>query len=125
MCTPVYVKMDTKDQLLLSEGVCNQLRIITYYSAVSDNHQDVPDQPSPSVTIPCVRVKLLQTTRIPPLQSTNVTVQFNKDTVPPQSCDLLHHIYSTVCLYYLMTRYNYSVARKSVKMYCDVAHIVF
>ena len=28
MCTPVYIKMDAKDQLLLSEGVCNQLYII-------------------------------------------------------------------------------------------------
>ena len=65
--------------------MCNQLRIITYPSAVSDNHQDVPDQFSPSITVPCVRVKLLQTTRIPPLQRTTVTVQFDKDTVPPQS----------------------------------------
>ena len=85
MCTPVYVKMDAKDQLLLSEGVCNQLRIITYHSAVSDTQHDVPDQLSPSVTVPCVRVKLLHTVRIPPLQSTNVTVQFERDSVPPQS----------------------------------------
>jgi len=41
MCTPVYIKMDAKDQLLHSEGVCNQLCIITYHSAVSDTHQDV------------------------------------------------------------------------------------
>lgn len=67
MRTPVYVKMDAKDQLLLSEGVCNQLRIITYHSVVSDTQHDVPDQLSPSVTVPCVRVKLLHTVRIPPL----------------------------------------------------------
>ena len=51
MRTPVYVKMDAKDQLLLSEGVCNQLRIITYHSVVSDTQHDVPDQLSPSVIV--------------------------------------------------------------------------
>ena len=49
MCTPVYVKMDAKDQLLLSEGVCSQLHILTYHPAVSDAQPD-------TVTVPCVRV---------------------------------------------------------------------
>ena len=40
MCTPVYAKMDAKDQLLLSEGVCSQLHILTYYPAVSDAQPD-------------------------------------------------------------------------------------
>ena len=30
MCTPIYVKMDACDSLLLSEGVCRQFGIITY-----------------------------------------------------------------------------------------------
>ena len=34
MCTPVYIKMDTQDQLLLAEGVCRQLGIISYHSKV-------------------------------------------------------------------------------------------
>ena len=34
MRTPVYIKMDTKEQLLLSEGVCRQLGIVTYHREV-------------------------------------------------------------------------------------------
>ena len=34
MSTAVYVKMDANDQLLLSEGVCNQLSIVTYHHDV-------------------------------------------------------------------------------------------
>ena len=34
MKTPVYIKMDAPEQLLLSEGVCRQLKIITYHSDV-------------------------------------------------------------------------------------------
>ena len=32
--TPVYIKMDSSDQLLLSEGVCRQLGIISYHPSV-------------------------------------------------------------------------------------------
>ena len=34
MCTPVYIKMDSHEQLLLSEGVCRQLGILTYHPSV-------------------------------------------------------------------------------------------
>ena len=34
MKTTVYVKMDAQDQLLLSEGVSRQLRIVTYHPSV-------------------------------------------------------------------------------------------
>ena len=34
MHTPVYVKIDAHDQLLLSEGVCRQLEIFSYHSKV-------------------------------------------------------------------------------------------
>ena len=34
MKTSVYIKMDAYDQLLLSEGVCRQLGIISYHSDV-------------------------------------------------------------------------------------------
>ena len=34
MRTPVYVKLDAPEQLLPSEGVCRQLRIITYHPEV-------------------------------------------------------------------------------------------
>ena len=35
MQTLVYIKMDAPDQLLLSEGVCRQLGIVTYHQDVS------------------------------------------------------------------------------------------
>ena len=31
MCTPIYIKMDAADQLLLSEGVCRQLGVVTFH----------------------------------------------------------------------------------------------
>lgn len=34
MNTPIYVKMDAKEDLLLSEGVCRQLNIVTYHPEV-------------------------------------------------------------------------------------------
>ena len=82
MCTPVYIKMDAKDQLLLSEGVCNQLNIISYHPAV---HEAQLDTTTPAVTVPCVRVKLLQTVRVPLLQSKTVPVQFERSIPPTQS----------------------------------------
>jgi len=39
MCTPVYLKMDAHDDLLLSEGLCRQLGIVSYHPKVSaDTH---------------------------------------------------------------------------------------
>ena len=80
MRTPVYVKMDAKDHLLLSEGVCSQLHIITYHPAVNDAQPDTIVHNGSSVTVPCVRVKLLQTVRVPPLQSTTACVQLESPT---------------------------------------------
>ena len=37
MRTPVYIKMDAPEQLLLAEGVCRQLKIITYHPDVTGN----------------------------------------------------------------------------------------
>ena len=37
MRTPVYIKMDAPEQLLLAEGACHQLKIITYHPDVSGN----------------------------------------------------------------------------------------
>jgi len=34
MITPIYIKMDAKDQLLLSEIVCSQLGIVSYHPKV-------------------------------------------------------------------------------------------
>ena len=39
MKTPVYVKMDAPDQLLLSEGVCRQLGIVSYHKDVCSHSE--------------------------------------------------------------------------------------
>ena len=54
MCTPVYVKMDAKDQLLLSEGICSQFHIITYHPTVSDAQPAKPEHNALPVTVSCV-----------------------------------------------------------------------
>ena len=41
MKTPVYIKMDAPDQLLLSEGVCQQLGIVSYHRDVCSHGGDV------------------------------------------------------------------------------------
>ena len=74
MNTPVYIKMDAREQLLLSEGVCRQLGIITYHPDVAPRktvrfagvHQQ--STPQESARVPTVRVKLVQCTRILPNQ---------------------------------------------------------
>ena len=78
MCTPVYIKMDAQDQLLLAEGVCRQLGIVSYHPEVEtwrggskgrDNRSDK------TVTVPSVRVNMLKSMRVLPNQSTLVTVK--------------------------------------------------
>ena len=85
MCTPVYVKMDAKDQLLLSEGVCSQLHIITYHPAVNDAQPDTAVHNASSVTVPCVIVKLLQTVRVPPFRAQPL-VSNSRVACHPQNC---------------------------------------
>ena len=63
MKTPVYVKMDAKEQLLLSEGGCRQLGIVRYHEQVS------PGDNQESVCIPMVRVHLVQTVTLRPDES--------------------------------------------------------
>ena len=36
MKTPIYIKVQTSEQLLLGEGACRQLQIINYHPDVSD-----------------------------------------------------------------------------------------
>ena len=53
MCTPIYVKMDAQDPLLLSEGVCRQLGIITYHPSIElpsvQQHKEKPPVKVPTV----------------------------------------------------------------------------
>ena len=47
MITPVYVKMDAPDPLLLSEGVCRQLDIVSYHENVDPKQTTLPKRHSP------------------------------------------------------------------------------
>ena len=68
------MKIDAHDPLLLSEGVCHQLDIISYHPSV-DSHDPLPPVPPqapvlqdvpPEVVVPVVRVKLIQTSTTTP-----------------------------------------------------------
>ena len=81
--TPVYVKMDAHDQLLLSEGVCRQLGIVSYHPSVErwrgGNRQGRLPQPAES-QVPTVRVNLVQSVRLLPHQSKVVEVRMTPAT---------------------------------------------
>ena len=101
MCTPVYIKMDAHDQLLLSEGVCRQLGIVTYHPDVetwrgcrkrapkhrSDGASEDARRQSDLQTeaqqpwVPTVRVKLVQAVKLDPRRSTVVKARLVPDCV--------------------------------------------
>ena len=89
--TNVYIKMDAYDQLLLSEGICRQLGIITYHTNVHPfrqrqvecsresntlkDHCEVGNDDKGDVVVPLVRVQLVQGVKLLPQQGTKVQVQ--------------------------------------------------
>ena len=76
--TPVYIKMDAEDQLLLSEGLCRQLALVTYHPEVV-----VTAAPGNSpARVPIVRVKLVDSVCLLPKQSTLARVELER------SCNL-------------------------------------
>ena len=88
MKTPVYVKMDAKEQLLLSEGVCRQLGIVTYHGAVSPGQEEGEvlngDAGDREACVPTVRVTLVQTVKLKPGGDAVVDVKLIGDG---QECD--------------------------------------
>ena len=92
MRTMVYVKMDAPDQLLLSEGVCRQLEIVTYHRSLHqvEQHQIsaedtlVRELPTSEGTtlVPCVRVSLVQSLKLLPSQSVVVPVRVEGEFEP-------------------------------------------
>ena len=76
MRTPVYIKMNAHDPLLLSEGVCRQLGIVTYHPDVEPK-EPVPERSpdSEEAVVPTVRVCLLQSISLPAGQSAVVPVK--------------------------------------------------
>ena len=93
----------------MSEGVCHQLHIISYHPQVGASTCTVriPDNEEscdPTVNVPVVRVKLVESTRLLPLQSKMVTVQQDhelKGTVliePSDECKLSAELQLGSCL---------------------------
>lgn len=81
LTTSVYIKMDTEEPLLLSEGVCRQLGIIQYHpdvreqslkerreavSATLPRDRDEPvERPREDTVVPRTSVRLVQSLRLP------------------------------------------------------------
>ena len=75
MRTPVYIKMDAHDPLLLSEGVCRQLGIVMYHPEV-ETKSSVTERPDPEeAVVPTVRVCLLQSVSVRAGRSAMVPVR--------------------------------------------------
>lgn len=75
MKTAVYVKMDAPEQLLLSEGVCRQLGILTYHPDVQPGSRDKRQFKTKSnevgeCKVPVVRVQLIKDVRLLPNECT-------------------------------------------------------
>ena len=71
MRSPIYIKMDAHDSLLLSEGVCSQLGIVSYHPDVESKE---PSAVLEEAAVPTVRVCLLQSVSIPAGQSALIPV---------------------------------------------------
>ena len=77
LTTTVYIKMDAFDQLLLSEGVCRQLGIVTYHpSLVARRPRAHKEEVAPLV--PGIRVHLVQSLKIPPSCSAVVPARVDR-----------------------------------------------
>ena len=72
--TPVYIKMDSSDQLLLSEGVCRQLGIVSYHPSVIAKRKGRTHE-TPPVRVPTIKVKLDKSVRVPPLKCVTAQVR--------------------------------------------------
>jgi hypothetical protein len=93
MNTPVYVKMDAPEQLLLSEGMCRQLGIISYHPEVKVQKKL---HKNGHCTVPTVRVRLIQDVRILPYQSSTFKVKLEGVHPVPKNAPLLLEADSTL-----------------------------
>ena len=83
MKTPIYVKMDAPEELLLSEGVCRQLSIINYHPEVQSSTAATQTQSSDKEknmtagAVPTVRIRLVQDVRLTPNECVTAQVQLD------------------------------------------------
>ena len=96
MSTPIYVKMDAHEQLLLSEGVCRQLGIITYHPEVQTRPptkpvecSSVPKDSGGLCQIPSVKVQLVKSVKLPPNHSVMVETRLVGESRSPHGPMLL------------------------------------
>ena len=81
----VYIKMNAPDQLLLLEGVCRQLGIVTYHPSlcrpdIAQSHSVCkPESSTKTTLVPCVHVSLVKSLKLPPSQSAVVPVRVEGD----------------------------------------------
>ena len=84
MSTQVYIKLDATDQLLLSEGVCQLLDIVTYHPAVekwrggsktTEPTQTAIDSPTEQAVAPTIKVSPIKSVHVLPHQSIVVPVE--------------------------------------------------
>ena len=76
--TPMYIKMEAHDPLLLSEGVFCQLDIISYHPEVRCSRKISMADHSREAVVPMVKVQLIQSAKILPQQSVQVTAKVEK-----------------------------------------------
>ena len=91
MNSPIYVKMDAHDDLLLSEGICRHLGIVEYHPSVKsqmNNHTEEVHSSAQSV-----RVSLVDSVRLEPRKETLVTVRVDsQEFVGPVLLEPSHHL---------------------------------
>ena len=80
MVTPIYIKMKAHDPLLLSEGVCRQLGILTYHPDVRCSVEPPSPESSSKAVVPMVRVQLLKAVKLLPRQSIQVAARVGEAT---------------------------------------------
>ena len=77
--TPIYVKMDAYDDLLLSEGVCRHLGIVTYHPSIKSKAAKLSKEAHSSAR--SVRVCLVDSVRLAPRKQTIVAVKVDSHGV--------------------------------------------
>ena len=89
MHTPIYIKMDAHDQLLLFEGVCRQLDILTYHPDIHVwRGRKKQSSSEMQAQVPSVSIRLMQTVQMPPQQSALVEVRVDRTNLGDQAVHL-------------------------------------
>ena len=87
----VYLKMDAQEQLLLSEGVCSQLGLVTYHPEVAATHVQglaaEDREPTELVQVPVMSVQLESMTSVLPHSEARADICILQ--VGPYPCQLM------------------------------------